>query len=503
MSVIRTQSLQSTIFIYAGFAVGALNVLVLFPDERYFSLAEFGLTKVLVDVSLLIAMLCTLGAYPAVIKFYPFYTSYLPKKQNDLPVWTFLTVLAGCLLFVFLMPFFKGLIIRKYGERSPLFVQYFNLIYPLTISMAFLYLFEAYAWIVKKTVLPAIARELIVRGVTTILILLVMTRLLNFNQFINLYALIYLPPVLFILYFLMKSGDLSFHFTVSSVTRRLKARIWIFSLFIFSGQVLNILAKTLDSIIISSQSSGGLQDTGIFTIATYFIALMEVPLRGMTGIAYSVLSQAWKDKNLNKVFSVYRKTALNLLVAGLAIMGVLILIAPNIIVFLGPKYQPMYYVVLLLGFSKLIDLGTGINSQLLMTSKHWRIEFFTNIFLVIMAGVFNYLLVRKYGIIGSAWATLISFTVYNLIRFLLIWRLFKMQPFSLKNLYVLLIGLFCFFVSWIIPFVLNIYVDAIVKAIVFSALYGVCVIRLHISEDINEFFEISIVRLKKFFRIGN
>ncbi|MBS1607585.1 MAG: polysaccharide biosynthesis C-terminal domain-containing protein [Bacteroidetes bacterium] len=502
MGIIRKQSLQSTIFIYAGFAIGALNVLVLFPNEKYFSLAEFGLTKVLVDVSLLIAMLCTLGAYPAVIKFYPFYNSYLPKKENDLPVWTFLTVLTGCLLFVFLMPFFKGIIIRKYGERSPLFVQYFNLIYPLTISMAFLYLFEAYAWIAKKTVLPAIARELIVRGLTTLLILMVMAGLLNFNQFINLYAFIYVAPVLFILYFLMKSGDLSFNFTLSSVTRRLRERIWIFSLFIFSGQVLNILAKTLDSIIISSQSPGGLQDTGIFTIATYFIALMEVPLRGMTGIAYSILSQAWKDKDLKKVFNVYRKTALNLLIAGLGIMGVLVLITPDVIAFLGPKYESMYYVVLLLGFSKLIDLGTGINSQLLMTSKHWRIEFFTNIFLVIMAGVFNYLLVRQNGILGSAWATLISFTLYNLIRFLLIWRLFKMQPFSMKNFYVLLIGLICFLTGWFMPFVLNIYVDAIVKAIFFSVLYGIFIIRFRISEDINDFFEISVGRMKRFFNIS-
>src|SRR5690242_1757400 len=115
MGIIRKQSLQSTIFIYIGFAIGALNILVLFPNEKYFSLEEFGLTKILVDVSLLIAMLCTLGAYPAVVKFYPFYNSYLPKKKNDFPFWSFLVVLLGCALFLLTMPFFKDFIIRKYG----------------------------------------------------------------------------------------------------------------------------------------------------------------------------------------------------------------------------------------------------------------------------------------------------------------------------------------------------------------------------------------------------
>ncbi|MES1224641.1 MAG: polysaccharide biosynthesis C-terminal domain-containing protein, partial [Bacteroidota bacterium] len=386
--------------------------------------------------------------------------------------------------------------IRKYGSRSPLFVEYFYLIFPLTISIAFLYLFEAYSWAVKRSVLPAIAKELMVRILTTGLIILVMLKVLNFKQFINLYALIYIPPVIFLIYSLAKNGDLVFHFTISSVTKRLKSRIVVFSLFLFSGQALNILARTLDSIIISSQSSGGLQDTGIFTIATYFIALMEVPVRSMVGIAFAVLVQAWKDKNKMQVFDVYRKTALNLLVAGLGIMGVLILDMPNIILHLGPKYQPMMEVVLILGFSKLIDLGTGLNSHLLLASKHWRIEFTTNIFLVLMAGVFNYLLVRKYGIIGSAWATLISFAVYNALRFFLIWKFFRMQPFTAKNFYVLVIAGVCFFLTWLLPAIGNIYVDSFIRAVLFIALYGFGIIRFNISADIQAVYKSGLTRLQ-------
>ena len=496
MGIIRKQTVQSSIFIYLGFVIGAINVLVLFPNEKYFTLAEFGLTKVLVDVSLLISMLCTLGSYPAVVKFYPFYNSYLPKKENDLPFLTMSVVVLGCLLFILLMPVFKDGIIRKYGSRSPLFVEYFYLIYPLTISMAFLYLFEAYAWAVRRSVLPAIGRELIVRLLTTLLIVLVMLKAVNFKQFINLYSLIYIPPVLFIVFSLIRKGDLSFHFKISPVTKRLKNRIIIFSLFLFSGQALNILARTLDSIIISSQSPGGLQDTGIFTIATYFIALMEVPVRGMMGIAFSVLSQAWKDKDRAKVFDVYSKTALNLLIAGLGIMGLLMLNMPDAISFLGPKYQPITEVVLILGFSKLIDLGTGLNSHLLLTSKHWKIEFFTNIFLVLMAGIFNYLLVREYGIIGSAWATLISFAVYNGVRFFLIWKLFKMQPFTINNLYVLALAAACYFVAWILPAIPNIFADAIMRSLVFGGLYGFLIIRLNISKDINGVFDGFLRRIK-------
>ncbi len=488
MGIIGKQSVQSSVFIYIGFAIGALNTLVLFQNKDYFTLDQFGLTKVLVDVSLLIGMLCTLGTAPAAVKFYPFYNSYLPKKENDLPIITLLAVMIGCVLFLVVTPLFKDLIIRKYGERSPLFVDYFNLIYPLTIPIAFLYLLESYSWAVKKTVLPAILREVVVRVLTTVCILLVMLKLVNFSQFIHLYSLIYVPPVLILFFSLMKGGDLPLHFNISSVTKRLKNRIIVFSLFIFSGQVLNLLARTLDSIIISSQSPGGLKDTGIFTIATYFIALMEVPVRSMTGITFAVLSQAWKDKNLAKVFSVYRKTALNLLIAGLAIMGLIVLNIQNVITILGETYRPMAEVVLILGFSKLIDLGTGLNSHLLLSSKHWKIEFVTNIFLVVMAGVFNYLLVRKYGIIGSAWATLIAFTIYNTVRFLLIWRLFKMQPFTVKNLWAILFAAAAITLAWIIPGRFPVIIDSFIKSGLFVLIFGFLILRFRVSEDINSLY---------------
>jgi len=257
MGLIRKQSLQASIFIYIGFAIGALNTLVLFPNEKYFSLAEFGLTKILLDVSLLISMLCTLGTYPAIVKFSPFYKSYLPTEKNDFPFLTLITVIVGCLLFILIMPTFKDLILRKYGEKSPLFVKYFRLVYPLTISMAFLYLFEALSWTARKTIAAAVARELIVRVLTTLLIFCVMLDWLNFNQFISLYSLIYIPPVIFILFILLKSKEVVFNPQISVVTKKLGKRIIIFSFFLFSGQALNILSRSLDSIIISSQSAGG------------------------------------------------------------------------------------------------------------------------------------------------------------------------------------------------------------------------------------------------------
>ena len=51
MGIVRKQSIASSIYIYLGFAVGAFNVLYLFPT--YLTPQEFGLTRVLIDVSII------------------------------------------------------------------------------------------------------------------------------------------------------------------------------------------------------------------------------------------------------------------------------------------------------------------------------------------------------------------------------------------------------------------------------------------------------------------
>ncbi|HVZ58029.1 MAG TPA: polysaccharide biosynthesis C-terminal domain-containing protein, partial [Chitinophagaceae bacterium] len=143
--------------------------------------------------------------------------------------------------------------------------------------------------------------------------------------------------------------------------------------------------------------------------------------------------------------------------------------------------------VLILGCSKLVDLGTGLNSHLLLSSKHWRIEFITNVFLVLMAGLLNYLLVRRYGIIGSAWATLIAFSVYNTVRFLLIWKLFKMQPFTWANALAIVIAAAAYLICRLVPAMPNIYLDVVVRTLLFSLGYGLPVLGFRLSEDINGF----------------
>ena len=483
MGVVRKQSILSSIYIYIGFAIGALNILVLFP--KYFTPAEIGLTRILLDVALLFATLCTLGSIPITLKFAPFYQRYLPARKNDLPFLTMALAATGCLLLTVILPLAKPLIIRKFGARSPLFVEYFDLVYPFAITLVFFSLLEAHAWSRKKTVLSNALKEFAFRLLTTLLILVFIAQWIDFSTFIRLYSWIFLLPVVIFLFSLSRDGQFSLRPQVSAVTRRLAPRMASFGAFVFGGAVLNIIARTNDTIILASQSSGGLADAAVFTIATYLVTVMEVPQRSLVSISTPVIAEAWRDKNLPKIDRMYQKTALNLLISGLGIFGLVQLNMDNAIRFLGPEYQALGMIVLTSGVAKLIDLATGLNTQILLLSKYWKIEFLSNMLLVALSIPLNYWLTKKFNVMGPAYGNLIALTVFNFGRFMILRKLFGLQPFRPAHLKAIIIAVLCFLLAYALPTMGNLFLDVIIRSSIFSAAFAFLVFKLRVSEDIN------------------
>ncbi len=495
MGIVRKQSIQSSVLIYVGFVFGAFNTLYLFP--HFFTIAQFGLTRLLLDVSMLLATFCTLGSVPATLKFNPFYRSYLPAEKNDLPFLTIAACIVGCVLLLVLIPANKDFIIRKFGARSPLFVQYFSLIFPLTIAFTFWTLFEGYCWSLQNTVLPNMLKELGFRLITVIFIGLYVTHIVDFDRFIHIYSTLYIIPVIVLLLYLLSTKKFVIQFSISSVTKRLWKQIVIFSLFLFSGQFLNVLAVTATAIIISSQSVGGLADTAVFTIATYMAALMDVPMRGLVGIAASVVAYAWKDKDMKKIESIYKKTALNLIIVGLGIFCLLMLNAQDAVGYFGAKYIMLPTLLLVLGLAKVIDLGTGLNAQILLSSKYWRVDFISSMCYVVLSVPLNVFLVKRYNLMGAAYGTLIANLFYNLARYIFIWKLFKLQPFDKKNLYALSIGAIAFAIAYFIPSQKNIIIDVAIRSIVFACLYVFPVLYFRVSADFSQLQQLAAKKIRR------
>lgn len=495
MGIIRKQSIFSSVFSYIGFAIGAVNKLLIFP--AFFSSKQIGLTTLLTDFGLVFSTIAMLGTHSVTYKFFPFYRAYLPKKKNDLPSFTLFVCLGGCLMVISALYLSEDFISRKFGAQSPLFVSHYSLLYPLVVSIALFTLFEAYAWSIHKTVISNFLREVAFRLFVFVLLILFIYKVISLETFFTLYAFIYVPSVLILLFYLIRSGNFPINFSVSNVTRRLYKRIIAFGGLIFSSSLLNVISRAIDVIFLASQSAGGLSDANVFSYGSYMISIMEVPQRSINAIATPVIAQAWKDKDKAAIETLYHKTSLNLLIVGLLIWGLIFLNMDSAVQYLGKEYAPMKLVFVIMGIAKLIDLGTGANAQILLLSKYWRFDFFTNMAYVLVSLPLNYFLIHKFNIYGPAWANLIALTIFNIVRFTYIWRFFRIQPFTRATLYAILIAAVCILGVSLIPMVVNIYVDVIIRSGIYAGLFAGAILLFQVSPDMSALYQTGLQRLKR------
>jgi O-antigen/teichoic acid export membrane protein len=468
MGIIQKQGIKSSIFIMIGFVIGAVNLLVLFP--MFFSKNDQGLVRAMIDIGATLSVFCTLGTLPVVYKFFPFYNHYLGPKKNELPFLTLIINLIGFGLLMWIGWENKDFIIRKLG-KSPSLATYFNYVYPYTFFLMIFYWLEAFAWGLQKGVFTNFLRETAVRILTTILILGVGLKWLNLDQFILLFSGIYVIPTLLLIYNLSTSHEWSFRsFKISSVTKRLKWKMLNFALFVFAGQFFNLLARTNDTFMIVGLR--GLSDAGIFAIATYVAAIMEIPQRSLNAISIPVLAKSWKDKDFANIKHVYHKSVSNLLAIGLLLFGLIWLNIENLVAFLnwvsnkeGGDYEALAPIVFIMGLAKLIDLATGVNGQIIGTSNYWRFDFFTNLVLSIPL---NFYLISNYSLIGLAYSNLAALTLYNTVRFLFLYKKFNLQPYTLQHGLFLILSIAFMFLVYNIPSTSNFVMNIAIK----SSIYG-------------------------------
>lgn len=496
MGIIQKQGVKSSFFIMMGFLIGAINLLVLFP--MFFSKNDQGLVRAMLDIGATLSVFCTLGTLPVIYKFYPFYNHYLGPKKNELPFITLIINLIGFSLLLFIGWQQKDFIIRKLG-KSPSLGQYFNYVYPYTFFLLIFYWLEAFAWGLRKGVYSNFLRETLIRILTTLLIIAFGLKYIDLVGFLTLFSLLYVIPTLLLLINLIQSKQFSFKsLQISNVTRRLKGKMFSFALFVFAGQFFNLLARTNDTFMIVGLR--GLSDASIFAIATYVSAILEIPQRSLNSISIPVLATSWKNKDFANIKHVYHKSVSNLLAIGLLLFGLIWLNTANLVAFLNwvshkeaGGYDAIGKLIFILGLAKLIDLATGVNSQIIGTSNFWKFDFYTNLFYILLSLPLNFYLIKNYNLEGLAYSNLIALTLYNSIRFSFLYFKFKLQPYTFKHGLFLLLSIGLILLVHQMPHANNILANILLQSTVFVISFYLLVSRINPApealEIVNNFFK--------------
>ena len=486
MSSIRRQSIISSMVIYIGFAIGMLNV-YFFTKDGLFVEGQYGLTQVFIAISLAMQAFSILGMPAYIYKFYPYYNYHLPDKRNDMLTWALLVSFIGFIIVMTGGLLLKDVVVKKYNTNAPELVNYYYWIFPMTFGLTIYTILEAYTQIIKKPVLTNFLREVEWRLVTTILIVLFIFNVIkDFSLFIKLYALGYPIIALTLLLYLIYAKKIHITFSPSKVTLRYFKKIISFNAFVYLGTLVFTLSKVFDSLVIASVLKDGLAKLAVFTLAQTMTSIIQAPQRGIVAASIAHLSQAWKDKNMGVLQKIYQRSSLNLL---LFAAGIYLLIALNyndaiITLHIKSSYLLGYGAFILLGLSVVIELGTGLNAQIIGTSNYWRFELLCGIILLALTLPLTYIFVKKFDIIGTAIATLISVSVYNTIRIIFLWKKFKLLPFTKETVYTLCIAVICFAICYFIFKNMHGFAGLILRSTAFMLLYGGAAIIFNLSPDV-------------------
>ena len=316
MGIIAKQSIQGTIVTYLGVAVGFVTTF--FVLTRFLSAEEIGLARVLVDAATLFIGLAQLGTSSSIIRFYPHFKAKgeehpkTPRSFSGTPLgleakgegtdhgfffWTLIVPLVGFALFTAIYCACHEPLSRWFGEKSPLFVEYYYMVLPMAFFMLYQTIFETNANVRMHIVVPRAVRELITRIGLLVVYLLYAFECLNINGFVIALCAVYAVAMLCNMSYLFSLGEVSLRPDMQFLreNRSLVRQYILYTGFLLVSAVASVLAPTLSSFFITAEM--GLNYTGIFAIATYIAVMVSIPYRSVVAIASPQLATAIKENN--------------------------------------------------------------------------------------------------------------------------------------------------------------------------------------------------------------
>ena len=481
MGIIQKQSISGTIYSYLGVILGFITTGILYP--RIFSTEEVGLLRILVSYSLLFAQFAGLGINTITVKLFPYFRNY-EKKHNGYLGIAMLVSTIGLIISVCAFILLKPSILDGDKAGADLFARYFYYIVPLIIFTLLFNVFDTYYRVLYNAVKGIIYKEVIQRILILLAIILFYFNAIDFHTTVILYTLALILPTIFLFFSLIRNKQLFIVPDFNFIDRKLSQEMLSVGFFGILASYSGVLVMSIDTIMIERMLD--LSFAGIYSITFFFGTLILIPLRTMGKISSVVIADAWKANNTEIINQIYKKSSISL-----SIIGLLLFIGvwgniDNVFQIISTKYLPGKYVILIIGLANLIDISLGVSSHIIVNSKYYRnISYFLIIFAALII-VSNLLLIPLYGIVGAALATLISKFVYNLIKYVFLYQKYGFQPFSYKTLLLLIIGIFAYGTSLLLPEQANYIVDILIRSSLIFILFSVPVYFLKVSEDMNQ-----------------
>ncbi len=478
MGIVVRQSIKNTLISYLGVLIGFINIIWLYP--YFLNADQFGLTKLLTSVAALSSQFAILGMGHITLKYFPLFRNKTKSHGGFLFI-SLMIPLIGFVILSFILWIFRAPLISLYHTKSPLFTKYFLFLVPMIGFTLFFNVLDFYVRSLFRTVFANFVQEILLRLTYMFIIFLYWLDYLNFHQFVIAYVFGTGLQTLVLASYIGLIGEFHIRPDLNFLSKSLVIEMLQYGLFTLFAGLTYTAINNVDIIMLGAMS--GLADTAIYFVAFSIGAVILVPTRAITRIAYPLINDAWAKGDLDYVSAIYKKTAINQLLPGIIIFLCIWTNIDTVLGFLPAEYAAGKYVILFIGLSKLFDVATGANGGVIMASEKYRFNLYSNILLLVIAIITNLIFIPRFGILGAAMATALSILIINSANILFLLYHYKIQPFTKKTIITLIVSVVVLFIAYIPVLPGYSLLQLIIRCVLIVVLFSGAIYGLHLSDD--------------------
>ncbi|REH01913.1 oligosaccharide flippase family protein [Flavobacterium aquicola] len=487
MGIVLNQSLKNTIITYIGFAIGGISTLFLFPP--ILGKTFYGLSNYILSCANVIMPLFAIGMQNTLVKFYS--QCKTEKERNEFLSFTVLFPILLIVLIILIGLFFYDQISFFVTKKNPIVKEFIWLIPFIGICMAYFEIFYAWARVHMHSVFGNFIKEVGLRLFSLVALLGIYFKCITVTDFIYLTAGIYFVAFVATMFYAFRIKKPVFQF---KVPHNVKGILEYTSYIILSGSVANLLLDG-DKIMLNQYMEIG--NIAFYSVATYIALVISVPSRAMHQIVYPITAKLMHENKHDELNDLYKKTSINLQIVGGFVMLCIFVNISQLYEMMPKEYGGGVIVVFMIGLSKYFDLILGNNNAIIFNSKYYRAVLFLGVGLVVLTVILNMIFIPLYGIIGSAFATLLSITCYSIAKLFFVVKRMHLYPFTAQTVHSIGItfGVFLLFYFWKFP--INPIIAIGLKSILVTLVYVYFNYKFVVSPEINQTLDNVFLKIRK------
>lgn len=434
------QALWFTIINYLGVGIGTLSTLFIYPYDKEL----LGVIRFIDGFAQILYPIMVLGASTALLNFQPQLSQFLQRKLFSYSIVSIVGMILFCAIGVWVLHRFTT------SENK----QYFVFAFGIAICLAFVDLFKRQSTNLQKLAIPTFYEKIIPKLSLPLVFVLIYYANVSTHFGLQLYVASFGFMMIAIALYLKQHFQPVYSLRFSDLFAEMpKKTYYQYSFYAFAASLGSFFAFRIDSVMIPEFISSAAN--GDFNIGVNLANALMIPATGVFALYSPIISEAIKKKNHTLLKTKYIEVAKNLFFIGIAMYGCVLLGLPTLFSVLPTADQltPTLPILFILGANVVVNMSTGFSTEIIAFSSFYRFNLVAILVLALLSVALNYYILTQtqWGIVGVAYASFLSMSVFNLMKLIFIYKKLKILPFDLTYFVLILYSISLLLVFCQIP----------------------------------------------------